>query len=393
MRRQAATDDLTGLPNRRALLLRIGQHLRTGRPAALLLLDLDGFKAVNDGLGHHVGDQLLQELGERIRPALRPTDVLARLGGEIRRPAPGCRTRGRPRLRPADPRPGLPPGDARRGAGAGRREHRRRQRTRPGARRPRSPPVGRRGDVRGEVRPRRRPGLHTRPRRTRPVPARPGRPRTSAPRSASGRSRWSTRGSWASRPSSARPRTVLPALPEVLDAAAGWASAAVPVWIVLPAAELGPGRLPDQLCAALLRSGVPAEAVVVRLRRSAGRPADDVPPALAALRARGIRTAVDVSARPAGTARPARPARRLDPPRPGPDPRDPRRPAARPRRRAHRRPRPGLGLAVLADGADGPTAAWLTQRGCEVVAGESAALTAGQLTEWLRRVDDAGVPD
>ena len=82
MRLQAATDDLTGLPNRRALMLRLGRQLRTGRPAALLLLDLDGFKAVNDGLGHHAGDQLLQELGERIRPALRPTDVLARLGGD-----------------------------------------------------------------------------------------------------------------------------------------------------------------------------------------------------------------------------------------------------------------------------------------------------------------------
>ena len=72
MRQQAATDDLTGLPNRRALLHRVDALLRTGRPAALFLLDLDGFKAVNDGLGHQAGDQLLRELGDRIRPACGP---------------------------------------------------------------------------------------------------------------------------------------------------------------------------------------------------------------------------------------------------------------------------------------------------------------------------------
>ena len=58
------------------------QLVRDGRRAALILLDLDGFKAVNDGLGHRAGDDLLRRLGERLRPALRPGDLLFRLGGD-----------------------------------------------------------------------------------------------------------------------------------------------------------------------------------------------------------------------------------------------------------------------------------------------------------------------
>ena len=77
-RRQAATDELTGLGNRRALLAR----LRVPAPAALLLLDLDRFKDVNDGLGHAAGDQLLVAVGGRLQAHLGPQDLLARLGGD-----------------------------------------------------------------------------------------------------------------------------------------------------------------------------------------------------------------------------------------------------------------------------------------------------------------------
>ena len=82
---QARTDELTGLANRRALLEGAREVLGTAsarKPAALLLLDLDGFKEVNDGLGHHAGDELLRQIGPRMRGALRTGDLLARLGGD-----------------------------------------------------------------------------------------------------------------------------------------------------------------------------------------------------------------------------------------------------------------------------------------------------------------------
>jgi diguanylate cyclase (GGDEF)-like protein len=85
VREQARTDELTGLANRRALLDRADRVLATAtaqRPAALLLLDLDGFKEVNDSLGHTAGDELLRQIGTRLRPALREGELLARLGGD-----------------------------------------------------------------------------------------------------------------------------------------------------------------------------------------------------------------------------------------------------------------------------------------------------------------------
>jgi diguanylate cyclase (GGDEF)-like protein len=84
-REQARTDELTGLPNRRALLERartvVDDAVDVG-PVALLLLDLDGFKEVNDSLGHHAGDELLRLIGPRLQRATRGGDLLARLGGD-----------------------------------------------------------------------------------------------------------------------------------------------------------------------------------------------------------------------------------------------------------------------------------------------------------------------
>jgi diguanylate cyclase (GGDEF)-like protein len=80
----ATHDSLTGLPNRRALYTDGQARLMKtpGRRWALLLLDLDKFKDVNDSLGHHAGDQLLVEVGARLRGHMRGGDLLARLGGD-----------------------------------------------------------------------------------------------------------------------------------------------------------------------------------------------------------------------------------------------------------------------------------------------------------------------
>lgn len=86
IQRQANFDPLTQLPNRRLFLDRLGQEIIKSQRAdfflALLLVDLDEFKEVNDTLGHDVGDILLQEAARRIRSCLRDTDTVARLGGD-----------------------------------------------------------------------------------------------------------------------------------------------------------------------------------------------------------------------------------------------------------------------------------------------------------------------
>ena len=83
---QAFYDVLTSLPNRALFRDRLQQALahstRTNNPLAVLLLDLDGFKQVNDSLGHDAGDQLLKGVAERFSETSRPSDTLARLGGD-----------------------------------------------------------------------------------------------------------------------------------------------------------------------------------------------------------------------------------------------------------------------------------------------------------------------
>ena len=87
-RRQAATDELTGLPNRREFSNQLRSHLARAsararpEPLALLIIDIDRFKELNDALGHHAGDAVLAQLGPRLRDVLRTDDVLARLGGD-----------------------------------------------------------------------------------------------------------------------------------------------------------------------------------------------------------------------------------------------------------------------------------------------------------------------
>lgn len=86
LQQQALTDELTGLPNRRHLSQHLAQSLaaarRHGSLMALLYIDLDGFKLVNDSFGHAAGDQLLTEVAERLRTRARKSDSLARIGGD-----------------------------------------------------------------------------------------------------------------------------------------------------------------------------------------------------------------------------------------------------------------------------------------------------------------------
>src|SRR5690606_30744745 len=87
LRQAALFDPVTGLPNRRLFLDRLSVALeqprrRAGARFAVLFLDLDGFKLINDSLGHLAGDELLKVIGARLRAQLRSVDTAARFGGD-----------------------------------------------------------------------------------------------------------------------------------------------------------------------------------------------------------------------------------------------------------------------------------------------------------------------
>ena len=89
IRRLAYFDSLTGLPNRRFIIEHLERELhhaaQIGGQVALLFVDLDGFKRINDSMGHNAGDELLQAVARRLRGQLRATDVVSRMGAEVPR--------------------------------------------------------------------------------------------------------------------------------------------------------------------------------------------------------------------------------------------------------------------------------------------------------------------
>lgn len=82
IRELADSDPLTGLPNRRAMMAALEAEEKAGNSFAVALIDLDGFKQVNDRLGHHAGDELLCVVAERLRSSVQASDLVGRLGGD-----------------------------------------------------------------------------------------------------------------------------------------------------------------------------------------------------------------------------------------------------------------------------------------------------------------------
>ncbi|UQX87734.1 EAL domain-containing protein [Jatrophihabitans telluris] len=82
LRRQADEDSLTGLANRSYLSRTLRSHAGDVAQFAALFIDLDGFKSINDSRGHEVGDEVLVEVAQRLRRAVRPSDIVARFGGD-----------------------------------------------------------------------------------------------------------------------------------------------------------------------------------------------------------------------------------------------------------------------------------------------------------------------
>ena len=154
---QAYHDPLTDLPNRSLFMERVREELaRRRRPIAVLFIDVDDFKTVNDSLGHGVGDALLVSVAGRLRDCVRPQDIVARLGGDEfavmlpgrRRPA---RVDGRTVARRASCEAFELPVDAGDGARLGAPQRRHRRTAEPQRRRRRADPQRRPRDVPGQV--------------------------------------------------------------------------------------------------------------------------------------------------------------------------------------------------------------------------------------------------
>lgn len=78
----ASRDALTGLANRRSVEAQLEASVKRGEPFSAIYIDLNGFKKINDSYGHEAGDELLRQVGNRLRAAFRPTDVIGRWGGD-----------------------------------------------------------------------------------------------------------------------------------------------------------------------------------------------------------------------------------------------------------------------------------------------------------------------
>jgi diguanylate cyclase len=401
VRRQAATDHLTGLPNRRALAAEMESLARDARRAALILLDLDGFKAVNDGLGHHAGDDLLRRLGDRLRPALRPGDLLFRLGGDefavllpdaTAEAADECARRLHDLVcRPVD-LDGVP---VQVGASLGIAAAPDQATTIDDllrcADRAMYTAKSARGGVRwfsaadeGDASPA---GGRGKPRRSgrtlvfRPQLTGDGQVVAAAALLQRGRG-----GRWTA--------ADLTALDGALEAVSSWwAASPVPVELVVSAADLSLPRLPDRVAAALLSAGLPAGAVLLRLDRATLSAApDEVPTLLAALRSRGIPTVVEAYG--SGAVALARfrdlPADRiaLDPAVAADVVSDSRASLVVGHTVALAR---ALGSTVHADSVDVHTDAALTRLGCQVLHTPAGPLPADGLERWLRQRDGIAV--
>jgi diguanylate cyclase (GGDEF)-like protein len=390
VRQQAVTDHLTGLPNRRALAAEMDRVVRDERRAALILLDLDGFKAVNDGLGHRAGDELLRRLGERLRPALRPGDLLFRLGGDefaVLLPdatadaADECARRLHQLVcRPVELDGVSVQVGASLGVAAATDQAPTLDELLHHADRAMYAAKSSQGGVRwfsaagdlGQL-----PGAAD---RTGDLLFRPV---------ASGDGRVVAAVALVRQHGSEQPRA---ADLTVLDAACAavahwWTASEVPVELTAGAADLAMPRVADRIAAALLRAGLPPTALLLRLDRAALTAAPHaVPPLLAALRSRGIPTAVEAYG--SGAVALARlrdlPVDRiaLDPAVAAEVVTDPKASLVVGHTVALAR---ALGSTVHADSVDARTDATLTRLGCEVLHPGTGPLPADGLEQWLRQ--------